>query len=194
MKILRAADYRRMPWKNGLGETAEIAVSPVEAPLDRFDWRVSMARVEAAGPFSLFAGIDRTLTVIDGAGLVLRVDGAPPVTLSVESDPHAFAADVPSSAVLFGGPVTDFNVMTRRGTCVHRVRALAVQGSVSLHCQAPDVLLFCAAGRVRITGPAMDIALGPRDTACGGAETTDLVVLATEPAKVLVVEIGSAPR
>ncbi|TIV74879.1 MAG: HutD family protein, partial [Mesorhizobium sp.] len=28
MRILRAADYRVMPWKNGGGTTTEIAVSP----------------------------------------------------------------------------------------------------------------------------------------------------------------------
>ncbi|MDP1908248.1 MAG: HutD family protein, partial [Hyphomicrobium sp.] len=43
MRILRAKDYRRMPWKNGGGETTEIAISPEGAALDSFDWRVSMA-------------------------------------------------------------------------------------------------------------------------------------------------------
>ena len=43
MKILRSNDYRRMPWKNGGGETVEIAVSPERAPLSDFDWRISMA-------------------------------------------------------------------------------------------------------------------------------------------------------
>ncbi|RWP07744.1 HutD family protein, partial [Mesorhizobium sp.] len=28
MRILRAAEYRSMPWKNGGGVTTEIAVSP----------------------------------------------------------------------------------------------------------------------------------------------------------------------
>ena len=30
-----------MPWKNGGGETTEIAVSPPGAGLDDFDWRVA---------------------------------------------------------------------------------------------------------------------------------------------------------
>ncbi|WP_431460998.1 HutD family protein, partial [Klebsiella pneumoniae] len=33
MRILRAADYRSMPWKNGGGVTTEIAVSPAGAGL-----------------------------------------------------------------------------------------------------------------------------------------------------------------
>jgi uncharacterized protein len=68
MRILRAENYRRMPWKNGGGLTAEIAVSPESAGLDDFDWRVSMARVEAGGPFSLFPGVDRTLSILEGEG------------------------------------------------------------------------------------------------------------------------------
>ena len=60
MRVLRAADYPRMPWKNGGGETAEILVEPAGAPLDSFDWRLSMARVAADGPFSLFPGVERT--------------------------------------------------------------------------------------------------------------------------------------
>jgi environmental stress-induced protein Ves len=54
MRILRAENYRRMQWKNGGGETAEIAVSPDSAGLDDFDWRISMATGQASGgPFSM---------------------------------------------------------------------------------------------------------------------------------------------
>ena len=68
MQVLRAENYRRMPWKNGGGETTEIAVFPAGAGLDDFDWRVSMARVESSGPFSVFPGIDRTLAILEGEG------------------------------------------------------------------------------------------------------------------------------
>ena len=55
MRILRAADYRRMPWKNGSGETVEVAVFPPGASIDDFDWRISIATVAAEnGAFSLF--------------------------------------------------------------------------------------------------------------------------------------------
>jgi environmental stress-induced protein Ves len=47
-----------MPWKNGGGETTEIAVFPDGAGLSDFDWRVSMARVDGDGPFSSFPGIE----------------------------------------------------------------------------------------------------------------------------------------
>ncbi len=69
MRILRAADHKRMPWKNGGGETVEIAVAPQDAALGDFDWRISMATVAADGPFSIFPGIDRTLSILSGSGM-----------------------------------------------------------------------------------------------------------------------------
>ena len=69
MRLLPAAGHRRMPWKNGGGETVEIAISPADAGLDGFDWRLSMATVATDGPFSVFPGIDRSLAVIRGAGI-----------------------------------------------------------------------------------------------------------------------------
>ena len=51
------------PWKNGGGETAEIAVSPAGAGFDDFDWRISTAIVAQSGPFSGFPGVDRVLTL-----------------------------------------------------------------------------------------------------------------------------------
>ncbi len=64
-----------MPWKNGGGETVEIAVFPEGAGFKDFGWRISLASVASDGPFSAFPGIDRTLTVIDGVGIDLVVDG-----------------------------------------------------------------------------------------------------------------------
>ncbi|MES5098558.1 HutD family protein [Agrobacterium sp. BA1120] len=119
MKILRASDYKRMPWKNGKGETVEIAVFPSNASLDDFDWRISMAAVVEDGAFSTFENVDRTLIVLDGEGILLSVEGSDPVELQPDSPPHSFAADAPTTAMLLGGPITDLNIMTRRGkaTC-----------------------------------------------------------------------------
>jgi uncharacterized protein len=33
-RLIRAAAYRRMPWKNGGGETVEIAIAPEGATVD----------------------------------------------------------------------------------------------------------------------------------------------------------------
>ena len=162
MRILRAADHKRMPWKNGGGETVEIAVFPEGAGLSQFDWRVSMARVDDDGPFSNFPGIDRTLSILEGAGIMLNIEGRAARRLIIESAPHPFPADVATSAGLIAGPVVDFNVMTRRGKVEHKVRRR--QGRTS----APSGrvrLAFCTRGTVAVSVAAFSETLGGHDAA-----------------------------
>jgi len=121
VRIIRASDGKITPWKNGGGSTTEIAISPAGASLETFDWRVSTARVASDGPFSDFPGIDRTLTVVKGDGLVLTIGASAPVTLSSGADPVSFPGDTPTSACLTAGEIVDVNVMTRRGRFDHRL-------------------------------------------------------------------------
>jgi environmental stress-induced protein Ves len=121
-----------MPWKNGGGETIEIAIAPAGATLDNFEWRISMAHVGASGPFSIFPGIDRTLAVIEGDGIVLHPAGRGDVRLDTGSVPYAFPADLAVDATLIDGAIDDLNVMTRRGRYRHLLSRL--------HLGAPAVL------------------------------------------------------
>lgn len=166
MQILRAENHRRMPWKNGGGETIEIAVYPPDAGLDDFDWRVSMARVETDGPFSAFTGIDRTLTILDGAGLVLSIEGRDPVTLTEASDPLPFPADAPTQAALIDGPITDLNVMTRRGRLTHSVLRQRIEGKVELTLAGAANLIVCLNGQIDVGNSDARFRLGPRDALC----------------------------
>lgn len=150
LRLLSAAGFRRMPWKNGGGETVEIAVFPADAGLDDFDWRISMATVAADGPFSLFPGIDRTLSVLTGAGIALAIDGAAPVRLAPESPPHYFPADAPVEGRLIGGPITDLNVMTRRGRFRHRVARHLVERRTSFHLAGDLAVLLPRDGGLRV--------------------------------------------
>ncbi|MBA8877481.1 HutD/Ves family protein [Phyllobacterium myrsinacearum] len=122
MRILRSAEHRQMPWKNGKGVTTEIAVFPEGASVDGFDWRISMAKVPESGPFSAFPDIDRVLAVLEGE-MVLSVDGQPREMLTSSSPAIAFPGDAPTSAVVLH-EVTDLNVMIRRGKFTARVRRL----------------------------------------------------------------------
>ena len=113
-RLLTPADYRTMPWKNGGGRTTEIAAFPPGATLDTFLWRVSLADVACDGPFSPFPGIDRTIVLLDGAGMRLR-EGPRDVELTTPFVPHDFSGDEGIDCTLVAGPVRDFNVMFRRG-------------------------------------------------------------------------------
>ena len=50
-RLLRAAERRAEPWKNGGGVTREVAACGAEVETGDFDWRVSIAEVAAPGPF-----------------------------------------------------------------------------------------------------------------------------------------------
>ncbi|MFC8260264.1 HutD family protein [Streptomyces sp. NPDC057291] len=113
LRVLRAADRTAAPWKNGGGVTREIAACPEGAPLDDFDWRVSLADVSADGPFSSFPGVDRTLTVVEGAGMDLMVGGEHHI-VDEQYWPHDFPGDLETDGRLLGGPVVNLNVMYRR--------------------------------------------------------------------------------
>src|SRR5687768_11288563 len=74
MRHLKADNYRRQPWKNGGGFTTELMVEPDG---DRWLWRLSIANVEQSGPFSDFAGYERTLMLLSGEGMELHFEEAP---------------------------------------------------------------------------------------------------------------------
>jgi uncharacterized protein len=127
-RLLTPADYRRMPWRNGAGRTTEIAAWPPGAALDAFDWRVSIADVAKDGPFSRYAGIDRTIVVISGAGMNLYGDGDG-VLLAPLAEPYAFRGDDAVGCTLVDGPIRDFNLMLRRGRGRGAVRLLRFEGA-----------------------------------------------------------------
>ena len=59
--LIPYAGLEPAPWKNGGGSTTEIAIAPLGATVDKFDWRISLATIANSGPFSVFPGVDRTL-------------------------------------------------------------------------------------------------------------------------------------
>lgn len=135
---LRADDYLRMPWVNGRGMTTElIRVAGADGGVL---WRLSMASVVENGPFSLFPGIERNLTVIAGPGFDLvgarRLRADPLV-------PVHFAGDLPISAEKVLAPSEDFNVMTSRSLPLPEVRvlgegeALGAGGQLAVFALAP---------------------------------------------------------
>ena len=106
--------YQDLPvsrWRNGGGETREIiSFPPGEA---EFAWRASIATLAADGDFSLFPGIDRVITLLNGDPVTLS--GAEVQHQLAPHQPWAFAGELALCARLSGGRSEDFNMMTRRG-------------------------------------------------------------------------------
>lgn len=124
MEIIRYAELKALPWRNGGGVTREVARHPRtpsvqtarqnSAPDNAWDWRISIAEVSKAGAFSAFAGMERVLTVIDGELLLLSVDGAEHPLEKYR--PFRFSGDADSAGALPTGDIRDLNVITRNGS------------------------------------------------------------------------------
>jgi hypothetical protein len=132
IRIQRFDEHLKMPWKNGLGITREVISRPASDGSGGFDWRISLATVGASGPFSIFAGIDRTIAVLQGDGMQLTVDGRREVPLLVGSPSFAFSGDAEVQADCLGGETLDLNVMSRRGVFVHRMTKITVSAAQTL--------------------------------------------------------------
>lgn len=140
--LLPAAARQGTPWRNGGGITYEVAVHPPAADLMHFDWRVSVAQIAHAGPFSSFPGIERQLLILEGT-LHLQLEGQA-LRLAAGSAPLTFAGEAAVSAAP-EGRVHDLNIMTRRGrfraSVRHRggpgVHAIASEATLLLFARAP---------------------------------------------------------
>jgi environmental stress-induced protein Ves len=135
------------PWKNGGGVTREIVCQPAGADMHMFDWRVSIAHIDGDGPFSRFEGVDRVITLLEGAGVRLqssdgRLDHRVDHPLYQPLTPFVFAGEAPVMGTLLDGPCVDFNVMTRRNTC--RATVAVCHGATAV--SAPAGLLMAVFG------------------------------------------------
>ncbi len=166
-----------MPWANGLGQTVEMVRVDGERGLV---WRLSRAMVVADGPFSVFPGVARSLTVIDGPGFDLvaaagRLKADPLV-------PVAFDGGLLIRAENVTAPCADFNVMTAVGLPRPMVRVIG-----------PDTLRPDAGGLVAlfaITPMKVDRA----DISAGGLILADApLTLIAGAAIAVTLFAGSAP-
>ncbi len=119
--LVRRGDCPKIAWKNGGGTTRTIAVSPPGAGLENFIWRLSIAEITRPGCFSYFAGIERTIAVIEGE-LGMDIATARTLRLDPASAPFAFNGETNVLAAPINGPVTDLNLMVRRGACTGEMR------------------------------------------------------------------------
>lgn len=109
MQIIRKSSFTAVPWKNGGGITHEAIRVPATG--STFRWRVSVAQIDASGPFSNFAGYQRRMVLLRGSGVRLTFDGSHHQDLRAAGDLAAFGGAVATRCELLDGPCTDFNLM-----------------------------------------------------------------------------------
>jgi uncharacterized protein len=186
--VVRFADCEPETWANGMGVTRVIAKGWMCRSSNDFDWRLSVADVATSGSFSALPGVDRVIMLVDGPGLLLKVDD------------EEFALD-PFRPLRFAGeartrcqvvePTRDLNVMTRRDVCSATVSVrvgsgilaaplgamsyvVVLKGQANLHFSDANVVMLeqfdtvtlTAAAELRVVrgGRAAVIRIRPRHT------------------------------
>ena len=153
IKVIRRASFTATPWKNGGGITHEaIRVPPTG---DAFLWRVSVAHVDASGPFSDFAGYNRKMVLLRGRGVALQFGSGDQCALRSIGDWAEFDGAMPARCELLDGACVDLNLMVskslRTAARVERLSGLelvaASQGETTLIFAIQDPLCLESGGQ-----------------------------------------------
>ena len=200
MQIIRKSALLPVPWKNGGGITHEMIRVPATG--EPFLWRVSIAQIDASGPFSNFTGYRRNMVLLRGAGLRLTFAAGAEKHLLDIGDMTAFDGAVATDCELLGGPCTDLNLMVSaslpgvrawverlsqprplRAASRGTILAFAINGIVHVdldhrdpaRLQAWDLAVISAEERGSIAPAGFDAAAGPP----GAGAAMPLVFFAT---------------
>jgi len=162
-------------WRNGGGTTRELLAWPQPA-----EWsiRISVADIQASGPFSRFEGIERWFAALDGDGVVLRSAFATH-RLTPESEPFRFDGELPIECTLAHGPTRDFNLMALPG----RARMQRVRGAAGVRGPAGALLaLYTHATGAHLRSGDEAVTLPPYHLAWTIAVDTQVVQVTGEDA------------
>ncbi|MGB0937348.1 MAG: HutD family protein [Colwellia sp.] len=129
--VISPENFKTIPWKNGLGETTELAINE-HGTLERFDWRLSIASVVEDGIFSDFSDYDRNLILIEGNGIRLTQDQSTTDNLIKKLDVASFAGACKTFGSLIDGGIKDFNIITNQKTMTPIVQCFTEQHKASV--------------------------------------------------------------
>lgn len=156
-----------MPWANGRGTSYEIASDRNEA--GEWTWRLAMAPVNEDGPFSRIECVNRSLAVVEGAGMLLSVDRKKMQCLPMQV--VRFRGDAITEATLTDGPIMDINLMVRRKEADGE---MAIVSNVGLLNGASIVVALGGSAQVKCGDSTFDLERHDSLLECD-AETVSLV-------------------
>lgn len=113
IRLLDPTGFKTVPWKNGGGTATDFAVQL--APDGDVAWRVGTAGILKDGPFSDYAGVARTFTIVAGPGVHLDFPGEVTRTLDRDQPTRFPGAPAPYCRLRDGQVATAFNLLTRDG-------------------------------------------------------------------------------
>lgn len=156
MQIIRQSSLTPVLWKNGGGLTREVTRVPADG--NEFLWRVSIAQIDAAGPFSNFAGYTRTMVLLRGDGVSLTFDDGDRSHLRQIGDLVVFDGARSAHCELKGGRCTDLNVMAAKavGDVHAQIEACTAPRLVATDPRTTS-LIFAVAGAVTLAARRVDV-------------------------------------
>jgi len=140
LQVIAPQQFKTIPWKNGLGETTELAIND-GGNLECFDWRLSIASVINDGVFSDFSGYQRNLVLIAGQGLVLEHDDKSSDNLANLLDIASFDGACQTFGKLSAGAIKDFNIITNKKKILPQVSCYITAQQVTVN-MAKTILFF----------------------------------------------------
>lgn len=173
-----------LPWKNGAGTTDEILVLPAGAGHDAFELRVSSATIGGPAGFSAFPGVERWITVIDGAGVRLEFDGETQVLRPLV--PHRFDSALTPVGQAPEGSARVVNVMAARAAWTMGTAEVLAGDTTLDMAEDEQAAILAIAGDWRLAGGGAELRLGPRDFALPGDGRFRLEAAGEQPRALLV--------
>lgn len=184
-RVVRSS-LERMPWRNGRGWTSIVTEHPETG---QTLWRVSIAEIQQASPFSLFPGLDRTAVLIQGDPFTL-IGPDRRWALHQIGDTACFPGELEVHNTSPEQTALVWNVMTHRERC--RTEISLSQEQVFPMPAGTQVLVWVLEGSYDVKGTA----LPPRiqiDAGEGlhwsGQTQGPILVPASEPARLLCTRI-----
>jgi uncharacterized protein len=186
MRIIRKSAFKAIPWKNGGGVTHEALRVPETG--DPFRYRVSLARIEASGPFSDFTGYRRTMVLLRGEGLVLRFEGGEPHALAQAGEMVRFDGATPVVCELSSGPCMDLNLMVSSALGAEDARVRRLDGPLALAARADEtVLIFPIDAPLEVRAGGETAELEPWDLAVAERAAGTVQILPTSVGSLVFV-------
>jgi environmental stress-induced protein Ves len=175
-KVSKSADQESTPWKNGGGETTQLALFPKHASFEKEDffWRVSKAKIQKSGPFSPVKGFVRGLVQLSGV----------PVRLNSTKlhlfESFLFSGDTTIQCELPGGEATDINVMVNRAWGEFKMTAYQLEKGKRLARYADYVCYYCHHGEMDVEGTQLgagDFIVLEKETSIQALTDLNLIVI-----------------
>ena len=126
LNVVKLDDVAAQPWRNGGGVTRALLAWP-----NANDWtlRLSVADIEADGPFSAFPGVKRWIVALTGVGMEL----GEPFNFRIEPGmpSYRFEGEYTPMCTLIDGPTTDLNLMINERLATGWMRRIGYESSTT---------------------------------------------------------------